>query len=74
MQQQSKVMTELSKQLGKRSTASLMSESEGSFANDQGESQDDLSWIKLKKALIARYGGRRLENPFEELSALKQTV
>ncbi|MCI40846.1 pentatricopeptide repeat-containing protein, partial [Trifolium medium] len=26
-----------------------------------------------KKALIARYGGRRLENPFEELSALKQT-
>jgi hypothetical protein len=27
----------------------------------------------LKKALIARYGGRRLENPFEELSTLRQT-
>jgi hypothetical protein len=37
------------------------------------ETKDDLSWVKLKKALIARYGGRRLENPFEELSTLKQT-
>ncbi|GAU17006.1 hypothetical protein TSUD_37640 [Trifolium subterraneum] len=37
------------------------------------ETEDDLSWVKLKKALIARYGGRRLENPFEELSTLKQT-
>ncbi|GAU35803.1 hypothetical protein TSUD_155780 [Trifolium subterraneum] len=37
------------------------------------EAEDNLSWVKLKKALIARYGGRRLENPFEELSTLKQT-
>lgn len=37
------------------------------------ETEDDLSWDKLKKALIARYGGRRLENPFEELSTLRQT-
>lgn len=37
------------------------------------ETEDDLSWEKLKKALIARYGGRRLENPFEELSTLRQT-
>ncbi|PNY13662.1 retrotransposon-related protein [Trifolium pratense] len=36
------------------------------------ETEDDLSWEKLKRALIARYGGRRLENPFEELSTLKQ--
>ncbi|PNY16937.1 retrotransposon-related protein [Trifolium pratense] len=37
------------------------------------ETEDDLSWEKLKKALIARYGGRRLENPFEELATLKQS-
>ncbi|MCI04716.1 retrotransposon gag protein, partial [Trifolium medium] len=37
------------------------------------ETEDNLSWEKLKKALIARYGGRRLENPFEELSTLRQT-
>lgn len=37
------------------------------------ETEDNLSWEKLKKSLIARYGGRRLENPFEELSTLKQT-
>ncbi|GAU37038.1 hypothetical protein TSUD_207440 [Trifolium subterraneum] len=37
------------------------------------ETEDDLSWEKLKTALIARYGGRRLENPFEELSTLRQT-
>jgi hypothetical protein len=37
------------------------------------ETEDDLSWEKLKKGLIARYGGRRLENPFEELSTLKQS-
>ncbi|GAU21227.1 hypothetical protein TSUD_11450 [Trifolium subterraneum] len=36
------------------------------------ETEDDLSWEKLKKALIARYGGRRLDNPFEELSNLRQ--
>jgi hypothetical protein len=37
------------------------------------ETEDLLTWEKLKKSLIARYGGRRLENPFEELSTLKQT-
>jgi hypothetical protein len=37
------------------------------------ETEDDLSWEKLKKGLIARYGGRRLENPFEELATLKQS-
>ncbi|XP_068472156.1 uncharacterized protein [Phaseolus vulgaris] len=37
------------------------------------ETEDQLSWEKLKRALIARYGGRRLENPFEELSTLRQT-
>src|ERR1044072_3893759 len=37
------------------------------------ETEDDFSWEKLKKALIAQYGGRRLENPFEELSTLRQT-
>ncbi|MCH87660.1 RNA-directed DNA polymerase (Reverse transcriptase), partial [Trifolium medium] len=37
------------------------------------ETEDDLSWEKLKKSLIARYGGRRLENPFEELSTLRQS-
>lgn len=36
------------------------------------ETEDELSWVKLKKALIARYGGRRLKNPFEELSTLRQ--
>ncbi|CAJ2667675.1 unnamed protein product [Trifolium pratense] len=36
------------------------------------ETEDHLSWEKLKKSLIARYGGRRLENPFEELSTLRQ--
>lgn len=36
------------------------------------ETEDALSWEKLKRALIARYGGRRLENPFEELSTLRQ--
>lgn len=37
------------------------------------ETEDELSWEKLKRALIACYGGRRLENPFEELSTLRQT-
>jgi len=36
------------------------------------EMKDELSWEKLKRALIARYGGRRLENPFEEFSTLKE--
>ena len=37
------------------------------------ETEDNLSWEKLKKGLIAQYGGRRLENPFEELATLKQS-
>jgi hypothetical protein len=37
------------------------------------ETEDQLTWEKLKKSLIARYGGRRLENPFEELATLRQT-
>jgi hypothetical protein len=37
------------------------------------ETEDLLTWEKLKKSLIARYGGRKLENPFEELSTLRQT-
>jgi hypothetical protein len=36
------------------------------------ETKDELSWEKLKRALLGRYGGRRLENPFEELSTLTQ--
>lgn len=36
------------------------------------ETEDGLTWEKLKKSLIAHYSGRRLENPFEELSTLKQ--
>lgn len=32
----------------------------------------DLLWEKLDKVLIACYGGRRLENPFEELFTLFQ--
>ena len=37
------------------------------------ETKDNLSWEKLKRGLIARYGGRRMENPFEELATLKQS-
>ncbi|MCH91412.1 retrotransposon gag protein [Trifolium medium] len=37
------------------------------------QTEDHLSWEKLKKSLIVRYGGRRLENPFEELMTLKQS-
>ncbi|GAU10042.1 hypothetical protein TSUD_272800 [Trifolium subterraneum] len=37
------------------------------------ETEDDLCWEKLKRSLIARYGGRRLENPFEELLTLKHS-
>ena len=37
------------------------------------ETEDNLSWEKLKRGLIARYGGRRMENPFEELATLKQS-
>jgi len=34
------------------------------------ETEDQLTWEKLKKSLIARCGGRSLENPFEELSTV----
>lgn len=37
------------------------------------ETENELSGKKLKKVLIARYGGLRLENPFEELSTIRQT-
>ncbi|KAG6509177.1 hypothetical protein ZIOFF_034568 [Zingiber officinale] len=36
------------------------------------ETEVNLTWEKLKPALIARYGRRRHENPFEELATLKQ--
>ncbi|PNY16751.1 pentatricopeptide repeat-containing protein [Trifolium pratense] len=47
MQQQSRVMTELSKQLGKRTTASSALESEGSFANELSESRLAGKKVKL---------------------------
>lgn len=37
------------------------------------ETKDNLSWEKLKKSLIAGYGGQRLESTFEELSTMRQT-
>lgn len=37
------------------------------------ETKDNLSWEKLKKSLIAGYGGQRPESTFEELSTLRQT-
>ncbi|CAI8608692.1 unnamed protein product [Vicia faba] len=37
------------------------------------ETDNELSREKLMKAQITRYRGRRLENPFEELSILRQT-
>jgi hypothetical protein len=37
------------------------------------ETEDELSWKKLKKATIARYGGRWLENPFKEFATLKHS-
>lgn len=36
------------------------------------ETEDDLTWLKLRRALIERYRGQRYDNPFEELSVLKQ--
>jgi len=36
------------------------------------ETEDHLSWSIFKQALIERYGGRRFDNPFEELSDLRQ--
>lgn len=37
------------------------------------ETEDELTWSKVKKALIERYGGRKSDNPFEELKDLQQT-
>lgn len=37
------------------------------------ETEEDLTWEKLKQALIERYGGRQSDNPFEELKDLQQT-
>lgn len=36
------------------------------------ETEDNLTWTKLKQALIERYGGRKSDNPFEELKDLQQ--
>ncbi|KAJ1422761.1 Retrotransposon gag domain [Sesbania bispinosa] len=36
------------------------------------ETEDHLTWPKLKQALIEQYGGRCFDNPFEELSDLRQ--
>jgi hypothetical protein len=41
--------------------------------NSLMETEDQLIWENHKKSLIACYGGRRLENSFEELSTLRQT-
>ncbi|KAJ8749734.1 hypothetical protein K2173_012285 [Erythroxylum novogranatense] len=37
------------------------------------ETETDLCWETFKKALANRYGGRRFENPYKELSDLRQT-
>lgn len=37
------------------------------------ELKDELTWSKLKKALIERYGGRKSDNPFEKLKDFQQT-
>jgi len=37
------------------------------------ETDDDLTWVKLKRALIDRYGGHKSDNPFEELKDLMKT-
>lgn len=36
------------------------------------ETEDELTWSKLKRALIERYRGRKSGNPFEELKDLQQ--
>ena len=36
------------------------------------ETEDNLTWDKLKKMMVDRYGGRRCDNPFEELKDLHQ--
>ncbi|KAJ1422703.1 Retrotransposon gag domain [Sesbania bispinosa] len=36
------------------------------------ETEDPLTWPKLKQALFERYGCRHFDNPFEELSDLRQ--
>ena len=36
------------------------------------ETEDNLTWDKLKKMIVDRYGGRRCDNPFEELKGLHQ--
>lgn len=37
------------------------------------ETEDDLTWLKLKQALIESNGGRQSDNPFEEMKDLQQT-
>ncbi|MCI44899.1 hypothetical protein A2U01_0066138 [Trifolium medium] len=44
------------------------------------ETEDHLTWEKLKKSLIARYGGRRLEilvrssQPYDKLGVWKNSL
>lgn len=37
------------------------------------ETEDHLTWFKLKQAMIERYGGLRYDNPFKELSEVRET-
>jgi len=37
------------------------------------DSGEGLTWTKLKRELIGRYGGGRSDNPYEELKDLNQT-
>ncbi|KAK2455764.1 hypothetical protein QL285_003186 [Trifolium repens] len=36
------------------------------------DTENNLTWTRLKQALIERYGGRQSDNPFEELKDLQQ--
>lgn len=40
--------------------------------NPLRETENDLTWLKLRRSLIEHYGERRYDKPFEELSVLKQ--
>ncbi|MCH81216.1 pentatricopeptide repeat-containing protein [Trifolium medium] len=78
MLQQSNLLNELSKRLGVNTSLEVSQEGETSVETDRSQEsrlsgkKDGLSWEKLKKALIVRYGGHRWENPFDELSTLRQ--
>lgn len=38
-----------------------------------GRFNGGITWENLTEAMMARFGGGRLDNPFEELKELKQT-